>query len=209
MITKRTQNASLIRFKVINYVIDACKTKDFKSVHVTEICKASGISKVTFFKYFDHKEDILMLYQSIINTGLCIDISKRDLHATAGIEYVIDRFANIIRDTPSIASEIVSSLLHARPPILPVILTESDKSLFFADIDFEEINYLSFWDLMEGFMLEAVLNNEIGKMSSASELTHMFMATMYGAIVTSHIKGQGKEAIIFTNVTRSWLKNLR
>lgn len=209
MITKRTQNASLIRFKVINYVIDACRTKDFKSVHVTEMCKASGISKVTFFKYFDHKEDILMLYQSIINTGLCIDISKRDLHASAGIEYVIDRFANIIRETPSIASEIVSSLLHSRPPILPVILTESDKSLFFADTEFEGINHLSFWDLMEGFMLEAVLGNEIGKMSTASELTHMFMATMYGAIVTSHIKGQGQEAIIFTNITRSWLKNLR
>jgi hypothetical protein len=58
-------------------------------------------------------------------------------------------------------------------------------------------------------MLEAVLDNEISKMSSAADLTNMFMATMYGAIVTSHIKGDGQEALIFTNIIRNWLKNLQ
>jgi len=150
-----------------------------------------------------------MLYQSILNTGFCIDVKNRDLHGIAGIDWVLDRYAHVIRETPSIASEIVSSLLHCKPPILPVILTESDKAMFFVDTQFEQVNHLSFLDLIEGFMLEAVLDNEISKMSSASELTNMFMATMYGAIVTSHIKGDGQEALIFTNITRNWLKNLR
>ena len=68
MITKRIQNAAHIRYKIINYVSQACQTRDFSKIHVTEICQAANISKVTFFKYFDHKEDVLMLYKTIVCT---------------------------------------------------------------------------------------------------------------------------------------------
>ena len=208
MITKRTQNAAHIRYKIINYVTEACKTRDFNKIHVTEICQAANISKVTFFKYFDRKEDVLMLYNSIINTGICIEVSQREITGIAGLEFIIIRFANIIRETPSIAREHVAALLHVKPPILPVILTEADRSLFYPDVRFEEVNILSFWNLVEGFMLEGVLNGEITRMADATELATMFMATLYGAIVTSHIREAEQQAIVFSNVSKSWLKCL-
>ena len=208
MITKRTQNAAHIRYKVINYITQACQTRDFNKIHVTEICQAANISKVTFFKYFDRKEDVLMLYNSIINTGICIEVSQREITAVAGLEFVINRFGNIIRDTPSIAREQVAAILHVKPPILPVILSEADKALFFPDVRFEEVNILSIWNLIEGFMLEGILNGEITRMASATELATMFMATLYGAIVTSHIKEVEQQAIVFNNVSKSWLKCL-
>ncbi len=209
MITKRTQNAALVRYKVVNYVIQACRNKDFSSVHVSEICKASNISKVTFFKYFDHKEDVLMLYMSIINTGICIEISERKLESLAGLAFVIKRFGGVIRETPSIAKELVSAIIHTKPPVLPVLLTISDKALFFPNTQFEMVNLRSFWDLIEGFMLEGVLSNDISKMTGPSELTNMFIATIYGAIITAHVKGQeGQQALIFNNICRSWLRCL-
>ena len=208
MITKRTQNAAHIRYKVINYVTQACQTRDFNKVYVTEICQAANISKVTFFKYFDRKEDVLMLYNSIINTGICIEVSQRENTSMAGLDFIINRFGSIIRDTPSIAREMVATFLHIKPPILPIILTEADRSLFFPDVRFEEINILSFWNMIEGFMLEAVLNREITKMASTTDLATMFMTILYGAIVTSHIKEPDQQAIVFNNVCKSWLKCL-
>jgi len=208
MITKRTQNAAHIRYKVINYVTQACQTKDFSKIYVTDICQAAGISKVTFFKYFDRKEDVLMLYSSIINTGMCIEVSQREITAMAGLEFVILRFGNIIRETPSIARELVAAILHTKPPILPVILTEADKALFFPDVRFEEVNIVSFWKLTEGFMLEGVLNGEITRMADATELATMFMAALYGSIVTSHMKESDQHAILFNNVSKNWLKCL-
>jgi AcrR family transcriptional regulator len=208
MITKRTQNAAYIRYKVINYVTQACQTRDFSKIYVTDICQAAGISKVTFFKYFDRKEDVLMLYTSIINTGICIEVSQREITAMAGLEFIIQRFGHVIRDTPSIARELVAAILHAKPPILPVILTEADKALFFPDIRFEEVNIVSFWNLIEGFMLEGVLNGEITRMAVADELATMFMATLYGSIVTSHMKDPNQQAIVFTNVSKSLLRCL-
>ena len=208
MITKRTQNAAQIRYKVINYVTQACQTRDFNKIHVTEICQAANISKVTFFKYFDHKEDILMLYKSIINTGICIEVSQREISSIGGLDYVIHRFANIIRESPSLASELVSALLRSKPPFLPVILTDADKAFFFPDVRFEEVNILSFWNLIEGFMLEGVLNREITRMADASELATMFMSTLYGGIVASHIKDPDQQAIVFINICKGWLKCL-
>ena len=208
MITKRTQNAAHIRYKVINYVTQACQTRDFNKIHVTDICQAANISKVTFFKYFDRKEDVLMLYNSIVTTGICIEVSQRGITSINGLEFVINRFSNIINETPSIARELVAAILHTKPPILPIILTEADKALFFPDVRFDEVTLISFWNLIEGFMLEGVLSNEITSMADTNEMATMFMATLYGAIITSHIKDPYKQSLVFTSVSKSWLKCL-
>lgn len=208
MITKRTQNAAHIRYKVINFVTQACHTKDFNKIHVTDICQAANISKVTFFKYFDHKEDVLILYNSIVTTGICIEVNQRQITSVAGLNFVINRFANIISETPSIARELLAAILHSKPPFLPVILTEADKALFFPDVRFDEVSIISFWNLVEGFMLEGVLSKEITRMADATEMATMFMATLYGAIITSHIKDPYKQSLVFNSVSKSWLKCL-
>lgn len=208
MITKRTQNAAAIRYKVVDHVIRSCKHRSFETIHVTEICEASDISKVTFFKYFDKKEDVLLLYKTILNYEICIDAKKRDLHSLNGISAIIDRFAQVIRETPSVAEGIIATLLHTKPPILPVILTEADKSLFFKELANENFSILPFWDMIEGFMLEAILNKDVNGHTNASDLTSLFIATLYGAIVASHIKHSDQQAVYFNNVMRSWIKCL-
>jgi AcrR family transcriptional regulator len=208
MVGKRTQNAARIRHDILDFVLKSCKKNDFDSVRVTEICKASNISKVTFFKYFDKKEDILLLYKGILNTHICVVVSERKLQSVRGLEFIIDHFAKSIRETPSIARELVACLLHSKPPILPYILTEADKELFFPNIDFDNVSILAFKDLVEKFMLEAILDNEITKKSDASDLANMFIATVYGAIVASHISGPEQQAIRFNNICKGWLNCL-
>lgn len=208
MITKRTQNAASIRFKVVDYIRDTCKNKNFENIHVTDICESSGISKVTFFKYFDKKEDVLLLYKTILNYEICIEAKKRDLHSINGIQLIIDRFVHVVRETPSIAEGMISTLLHTKPPILPVILTDADKAAFFEETADEKVSILPFWDLIEGYMLEAILNKDVSGHANASDLTSLFISTLYGAIVTSHIKHPDQQAIYFNNVMKSWLRCL-
>lgn len=208
MIAKRVQNAASIRYKIINYVTETCKTRDFATVHVIEICKAANISKVTFFKYFDKKEDLLLLYKSIINYSICTEASLHDLHSRRGLEAVVDRFAQFSRETPSLARELISTLLHSMPPILPVKLNEADKQFFFPNVNFDHVSILPFWDLIEGFMLEGILNKEISRSSNASDLTDMFIASLYGAIVTSHIKHHDQQVVFFNNVMKGFIRSL-
>lgn len=208
MISKRTQNAALIKSNVVDYVVRSSKTKSFNSIHVTDICTASGISKVTFFKYFDKKEDVLLLYKTILNYEICIEATKKNLHSLEGINAILDRFVLLIRETPSIAEGIISTLLNTRPPILPVILSDADKVAFFSDLEGEHPNILPFWDLIEGYMLEAILNKDVSRHANASDLTALFISTLYGAIVTSHIKNADQQAIYFNNVMKTWMRLL-
>jgi len=208
MITKRTQNAASIRNKVVRYVVETCKQKNFENIHVTDICEAAEISKVTFFKYFDKKEDVLLLYKSILNYEICMDTSSKDLHSLAGIEAIVDRFVQLIRHTPSIAEGIIATLLHTKSPILPVILTDADKAEFFPEYSNTSVNILPFWDLIEGFMLEAILSKDINGHANASDLTSLFISTLYGAIVTSHIKHPDQQAVYFNNVMKCWLRSV-
>lgn len=208
MITKRTQNAATIRFKVVDYILQSCKNKKFESIHVTDICEASNISKVTFFKYFDKKEDVLLLYKTILSYEICIDVNNKNLHSLEGISLIIDRFVLLIRESPSIAEALVATLLNSKPPILPVILTDADKAAFFEDLPNQQVSILPFWDLIEGFMLEAILSKDVSGHTNASDLTAMFISMLYGAIVTSHIKNSDQQAIYFNNVMKSWLRVL-
>lgn len=208
MITKRTQNAATIRYAVVDYVINSCRTKNFESIHVTDICEASNISKVTFFKYFDKKEDVLLLYKTILNYEICNEVRKKDLHSLDGISLIVERFVQLLRDTPSIAEGIIATLLNTKPPILPVILTESDKAAFFKEASEEKVSVMPFWDLIEGFMLEAILGKDVNGHANASDLTSLFISTLYGAIVTSHVKSPDQQAIYFNNVMKSWLRSV-
>jgi AcrR family transcriptional regulator len=209
MITKRTQNAAHIRYKIINYVLETCKHKEFDKIHVTDICTASDISKVTFFKYFDKKEDILLLFKSILNFGICIDVSKRDLHGLAGLELIIDRFAQIIRETPSVATQMLTTLLHTKPPILPVHLTEADRALFFPDQNMDNVSLLPFWDLIEGFMLEGILSKEIIRFNNPADLSAVFISLIYGGVVTSHIRNRVQQSVYFNNICKNWVRSLK
>jgi len=114
MLTKRATHAAEIRYKAVSYILEVCRHKDFEQVFVTEICQHIGISKVTFFKYFDRKEDLLMLVYSLLT------------------------------DTPSLARELITVLLRSKPPVLPARLTEADRALFFPEVDFSGVQVVSF-----------------------------------------------------------------
>ena len=118
------------------------------------------------------------------------------------------RFVWILRHTPSIAEGIIATLLHTKSPILPVILTDADKAEFFPEYSNTSVNILPFWDLIEGFMLEAILSKDINGHANASDLTSLFISTLYGAIVTSHIKHPDQQAVYFNNVMKCWLRSV-
>lgn len=209
MLTKRATHAAEIRHKAVSYILEVCRHKDFEQVFVTEICQHIGISKVTFFKYFDRKEDLLMLVYSVLNVRLCISLAQQQLSGRAAMEVVINSFGKLLTDTPSLAWELVTVLLRSKPPVLPVRLTEADRALFFPEVDFSRVEVVSFHDLIEGLMLDGILKKEITKMTDASELADMFLTNLFGAVVAAHISNRGPAGLVYNNIVRNWLRCLQ
>ena len=60
--TKREINRGTTRLGLVDAMLEELNEKPFNDVNIIDICKKVNISKVTFFNYFDHKEQLVELY---------------------------------------------------------------------------------------------------------------------------------------------------
>ncbi len=75
----RANNAAKIKVKCVNALFKRLHSSSFDDVMVREICSDVGISKVTFFKYFSCKEELLRYQYRIWCFHICIDLAKRTI----------------------------------------------------------------------------------------------------------------------------------
>ena len=54
------------------------KDRMFSQVMIEDICKTAEISKVTFFKFYQRKEDLLIYYMRVWLTERMIEIEQED-----------------------------------------------------------------------------------------------------------------------------------
>lgn len=60
--TKREINKGTTRLGLVDAMLEELNEKPFNDINIIDICKKVNISKVTFFNYFDHKEQLVELY---------------------------------------------------------------------------------------------------------------------------------------------------
>jgi len=65
--TPREQKKGLLKLALLETALDLIKQKSFDEITVKEICLPNNISEVTFFTYFEKKNDILRFFMLIWN----------------------------------------------------------------------------------------------------------------------------------------------
>jgi hypothetical protein len=209
MFAKRTLNAATIRYNMVSYVLQSCSSRHFNDVHVIDICQHAGVSKVTFFKYFKSKEDILLYYKSLLTLSLTIQVHQRKLQGIKGLDKIITHFSTEYKERPSLVLGLVNKLTADISPFKPMRIGPAEKYLFYPDIDFGVIDVLSLEQMIDKFVLEAVLNGQIKSSGNVEDLSVVFLSTLYGAIVASHVKGDNLDKLLFQNTLRSLLSHIR
>ena len=209
MFSKRVLNAATIRYNLVSYVLKTCSSKPFDDVHVIDICREAGISKVTFFKYFHQKEDILLYYKSLLTLSLTIQVSQHNLQGTKGLDKIISHFSTEYKERQSLVLGLINKLTTDNSPYKPIRISPAEKYLFYPDIDFKTIDVLSLEQMIDKFILEAVLNGQINSSGNVEELSAVFLSTLYGAIVASHVKGDNHEKLMFQNTMRRLISHIR
>lgn len=209
MYSKRALKSATIRYNMVSYVLKSCSSRHFEDVHVIDICQTAGVSKVTFFKYFKQKEDILMYYKALLTLSLAIQISNNNLQGVNGLNKVISHFTTEFKERPSLIMGLTTKLNSGVSPFKPMRITPAEKHLFYPDIDFSKIELLSLDQMIDKFMLEAALSGQIKSTSNVSELGTVFSSTLYGAIVISHLKNDNAEKHLFQNAMRTLMNLMR
>ena len=81
-----------------------------------------------------------------------------------------------------------SNLVNLKYAIKPIPVTDSERDILFPeDEEIGAVEIQSFSSMVEGFLLEAILNKEITRFSDTKEMKNLVLALLYGLILSAKL----------------------
>ncbi len=184
----RKEKAARLKLVILDHMVKMMGGKSFEKLHVTEICKKSKISKVTLFKYFPHKEDMLMYYFRVWCLRRTVELRDKPKEGIAGITYLLDKLSEDFETQPGIILSLFAYLSDLGRTPKPFPLKVEEKKLLFPNVtDIHLVEIMSLDQMMEKFSLEAIFKKEITKVASTRDISNLLNTIFYGSILTAHV----------------------
>ena len=205
----RKEKAARLKLSVLEQTLKLIGKKSFDDLYVDEICTKSKISKVTLFKYFPQKEDILLYYFRIWCLKRAVELNEKPRDGLAGINYLFDKLSEECDVYPGIILSLFAYLADLKRPPKPFPVKLEEKMLIYPDkknvgsIDIQSVD-----QMFEKFTLEAIFKKEITKTASTRDTTNLLTTIFYGSVVTAHIQQIGNLKFFFRKNVELVIKGL-
>jgi len=205
----RKEKAARLKLSVLDHTIKLIGKKSFDDLYVEEICAKVKISKVTLFKYFPQKEDILLYYFRIWCLKRAVELREKPKEGLAGIIYLFDKLAEECETHPGIILSLFAYLADLKRPPKPFPVKAEEKKWLFPEVkDIHLVEIQSLDQMFEKFTLEAIFKKEITKTASTRDLTNLLSTIFYGSVVTAHIQQLSPVKFFFRRNIEMVLKGL-
>lgn len=206
----REQKSARIKLNILNASTEEVGSKSFTQLYVDEICDRAGISKVTFFKYFPQKDDILLYYLRTWCLDRAVELYHEPKEGLEGVLYLFDKIAHSYEEHPGLLLSLISYFTSLSRPPSPFPLKQAERRLLYPNEEnLDNIQIMSIHQMIENFLLEAIFKKQITVSSHTKELANTFVAVLYGSIVTAHLEQIGSMKAFFRRNIDNLLKGLR
>lgn len=194
----RREKAARLKVQVLDHTLKMIGKKSFEDLYVDDLCKKVKISKVTLFKYFPQKEDILLYYFRVWSLSRAVDLTVKPKEGLQGIYFLFDKVSDEFEYRPGMMLSLVGYLSDPKRSPKPFPVKPEEKKLLFPHIEaITSIEIQSIEQLLETFVLEAILRKEITKTTGIREMTNLLFSLFIGGLVTAHIHQQSVAKIFF------------
>lgn len=194
----RKEKAARLKVQVLDVTLKLIGKKSFDDLYVDDICDKVKISKVTLFKYFPQKEDILLYYFRVWCLGRSIELVQKPKEGLQCMYNLLDKLAEEYDEHPGLLLSLVGYLSDYKRSPKPFPLKPEEKKLLYPGIDnIQSIEIMSLDQMLEKFTLEAIFRKEITKTISTRDITNLLTSVLIGGIVTAHINQQSPAKIFF------------
>ncbi len=89
----RKEKAARLKVQVLDHTLKLIGKKSFDDLYVDDLCAKVKISKVTLFKYFPQKEDILLYYFRIWCLTRSTELLVKPREGLQGIYFLFDKLS--------------------------------------------------------------------------------------------------------------------
>ncbi len=187
----REEKSALIKYSFYKAFVQRIGTQPFEKIHVMDLCADTKISKVTFFKYFPHKEDVLRYYMRVWCLQLLEDIKRKELKGFKQVVFIFDNFSDLYAQYPQMVVSFIGHVALMNHSFAPFPVKRAEKKLHFPSLEgIESVEIRSIKQLFDASVLEAMMHGEITKMSNTQDITNMLLSMLYGSIITAHNQGE-------------------
>jgi AcrR family transcriptional regulator len=205
----RKEKAARLKVQVLEHTLKLIGKKAFDDIYVEDICEKVKISKVTFFKYFPQKEDVLLYHFRIWCLARSVELKNKPREGMQGVYYLLDRLSEECETHPGLMLSLIGYLSDFKRPPKPFPVKPEEKKLLFPDIDdITTVEILSLDQMLEKFTLEALLRKEITKTSSTRDITNLFATIFLGSVITGHLNQQSPLKLFFRRNLDNLMKGL-
>lgn len=205
----RAKKSARIKVEILIASTQLVGKKSFTELYVDDICDRVGISKVTFFKYFPQKDDILLYFLRTWCLDRAVDLYHNPKEGIDGILYLFDKVAETFERNPGLMLSLISYFTSLTRPPSPFPLKSVERRILYPnEPDLDQIQIMSIPQMMEKFLLEAIFKKQITLSSHTKELANLFITVLYGSIVTAHLEQISPIKVLFRRNIDNLLKGL-
>lgn len=205
----RKEKAARLKVQVVEQTVRLIGKKPFEDLYVDDICEKVKISKVTFFKYFPQKEDVLLYHFRIWCLTRSVELIQKPKEGIQGIYYLFDKLSEECEDHPGLMLSLIGYWADLRRPPKPFPVKPEEKKLLFPNHEnITAVEIFSLEQMMEKFTLEAIFRKEITKTTSTRDITNLFATIFIGSIVSAHVNQLSPLKLFFRRNLDNVLKGL-
>lgn len=176
------------KIELFHTTLNIIEEKLFRFIRVEELCEHVGISKVTFFKIFPRKEDILIYFMRIWLTDCMLEIEETNKKGTAALRHIFEKVSEQAKTQPGLMLSLIAFLSEEKMhPCMPHV-TEAEIYLLYPDQK-ERVQTLV-PDLSQVFTTCVEEGKQTGDITSKLETSHivkLLHTIFYGAYLTAHL----------------------
>lgn len=206
----RKEKTARLKLSVLDQTIRLIGKKSFDDVYVDDICAKVKVSKVTLFKYFPQKEDILLYFFRIWCLRRVVELKAKPKEGIHGILYLFEKLGDAYEANPGVILSLFAYLADLKRTPRPFSVKVEEKRFLFPDNpDIASIEIQSVDQMIEKFTLEAIFKKEITKTTSTRDITNLLCTIFYGGVVMAHINQLSPIKYFFKKNVEMALKGLQ
>lgn len=194
----RKEKAARLKLAILDETHKLIGKKPFDDLYVEEICARVKISKVTFFKYFPRKEDLLLYHFRLWCLDRTIDLEQYPKSGIQGIYFLADKIVDDAETYPGIMLSLIGYLSDLKRTPKPFPVRAEEKTRLYPEVkNIEAIEIQPLEKILETFVSDAIMKKELNGNTSTREVTNLISSTMYGSLLVGHITQQNPLKIFF------------
>jgi AcrR family transcriptional regulator len=167
--------------------LDLIGEQSFRDVFLDDICRKAEISKVTFFKFFRQKEDVLIYFMRVWLTKRFIELEDQPKRGFAAVRRLLLHVAEEANRRPGIMLGLISFLAEMKMhPCMPV-LSEAEVYLLFPEHQELGAKDPNLFELFGRCAQEAEADGELKDEITIEAAVQMLLTIFYGAFLTAHM----------------------